>query len=250
MDRENANGNVHVFVDFSNFWYYLCQTYKRIVGKKISEEKFKPLIKALRIILFQGEKYQPETRLIVGSIPSGCDMIWDYLRDQGFQVNLFNRIIVKGNDQGADRLLTKEIGVDNTLHAQMLSVVCDIKMNPKNDDTHTMVLFTGDGNNNHDAGGFKDGFINSTTFPRCVRLALDNGWNVRLYSWKDTCSDKFDEFRSHEGFKHFYLDDFPSMMEIFEPLEPYTRYTVINLIYLYVNKFYCIYCCTQLFTSH
>ena len=94
----------------------------------------------------------------------------------------------------AERGIRREDGkrgeqmVDDTIHAAINNKVLEHMLDAKAAGADakaadaarpTIVLATGDGNNNHD---------NSTTFPRVCMQALKAGFNVELWSWKGTSS--------------------------------------------------------------
>ena len=66
------------------------------------------------------------------------------------------------------------------LHAQILNLLVKYKSRP-DQGQQTLVLVTGDGNNNN----------HLTNFPDVVSSALQNGWMVELWSWQASCSGKF-----------------------------------------------------------
>lgn len=82
------------------------------------------------------------------------------------------------------------------LHSQIQNLVLKYKSNPENFQ-QTLILLSGDGNANDDR----------TSFPEIVTLALENDWNVELWSWKACLSRKFlaiqQEYPSNMKIKYF-----------------------------------------------
>ncbi len=67
---------------------------------------------------------------------------------------------------------------------------------------HSLILITGDGNQNN----------NRTNFPDIVTIALDYGWTVELWSWKSSLSKKFVDLQRKypSKMKINYLDTYRS----------------------------------------
>lgn len=68
----------------------------------------------------------------------------------------------------------KEVFVDDAVHAQML-----FRLLQPRDVGDTMVLVSGDGNNNQ----------GRTSFPGVVRAALQLGWPVHVWTWKESMNN-------------------------------------------------------------
>jgi hypothetical protein len=211
----------HVFVDFSNFWATLGQLRKdnNVEPRSIPESQYRDVLKTLRDTLFPrntaGDALLPETRLAVGSVKSTEQVnqaLWNHVRHD-FNCNLYLRAsstqpagAARGGGVPASGSSSQEVGVDVALHAQILRKICDVKENPRGP-AHILVLLTGDGNNNQSGGGVPDGFVDPTTFPMCIDLALMNGWEVRLFAWEKSCSKSLKAFSGKPRFTLSYLDE-------------------------------------------
>ena len=75
--------------------------------------------------------------------------------------------------------------VDEALHAQMQrEVLRHGQVNLIGRAPQTMVLVTGDGNEN-------GGHAHSTNFPECAAAALRFGWRVEVWAWRESLSANF-----------------------------------------------------------
>ncbi len=92
---------------------------------------------------------------ITGSFPESSHPVWREWQQLGFST----RIARQG----------KEDFVDDSIHAQIARLLL------QKGDPQILVLVTGDGNSNK-------GYSN---FPGLVQNALDRGWIVEIYSWKN-----------------------------------------------------------------
>jgi len=109
------------------------------------------------------------TRVVAGSKPPANSGIWVHWEDTGFKVKICSRDV----DTGAEDL------VDDFLHAQALGAV--LKRHDDEAGTNTLVLCTGDGNDNK---GF-------TSFLDVAEHTARMGWRVEIWSWSWACSRKF-----------------------------------------------------------
>lgn len=55
-----------------------------------------------------------------------------------------------------------------------------------------------------------------TTFPVCVQLALQNGWHVRVYAWRSSCSGIYRDLAEQRTprFSLVFLDEFASVLGV------------------------------------
>lgn len=55
-----------------------------------------------------------------------------------------------------------------------------------------------------------------TTFPVCVQLALQNGWHVRVYAWRSSCSGFYRELAEERTprFTLVFLDEFAGVLGV------------------------------------
>ena len=122
---------------------------------------------------------------VVAGHPSAAPCVVLTIRLCACRVAVCDRHQVRWADRGIRREDGKrgEQMVDDTIHAAINNKVLEHVLEAKGAgdgeavDAPTIVLATGDGNNNHD---------NSTTFPRVCIQALKAGFNVELWSWKGT----------------------------------------------------------------
>ncbi len=106
-------------------------------------------------------------RHVVGSSPSSASPFWDKFKKEGYSVKVLAR------KEGGG-----EVGVDETLHAQILTAIVNT---PASDSTPpTLVLVTGDGNSNG------TGYSN---FTNCATAALKHGWRLELWAWNRSLSN-------------------------------------------------------------
>jgi hypothetical protein len=90
--------------------------------------------------------------------------------------------------------------VDDALIAQIQNSLLTFSSPPH--PVHTLILLTGDGNENYGRASFYDS----------VGKALMQGWKVELWSWKRAMSQNYKNYQSSycdtDRFKIFYLDDY------------------------------------------
>lgn len=90
--------------------------------------------------------------------------------------------------------------VDDAIIAQINNAVLKFQTPPN--PQHTLILMTGDGNQN----------LGRTNFLDCVDNALRRGWKVEVWSWRASTSRKYLEMAQHYGkegvFKVVYLDSY------------------------------------------
>ena len=203
-----SRGNVHCFVDFSNFWYGLTNRLKDTGNNNELHPSTPAYITRcqqtfanLNKVLVGGfDEQRIRSRIAVGSVlSSNNEQLWDQLRSEGFRVNLFAR--AKNGH---------EVANDCALHAQILAQIANPIRNPAAS-LPTLILLTGDGNDNVGGGGVKDNFEETTNFPNCVQAALDCKWLVIQYCWSWSCSAAYKKIiQTHPHRRNYqlvYLDD-------------------------------------------
>lgn len=112
-----------------------------------------------------------EERVLCGSAREGNERdqrMWQPWRDANYEVDIEVR------HPGAG-----EQGVDDRIHAAALRTA-----SKRFNDDRTLIIVTGDGNDNH----------GRTTFPEVVNAALQGGWVVEMYTWRHSCSRKLLDF--------------------------------------------------------
>jgi hypothetical protein len=105
-------------------------------------------------------------RHVVGSNMSSASPFWDKFKKEGYSVKVLAR------KEGGG-----EVGVDETLHAQILTAIVTTPASRR--ETPTLVLVTGDGNSN-------EGYSSFTT---CAKAALQHGWRLELWAWNRSLSN-------------------------------------------------------------
>ena len=119
---------------------------------------------------------------VAGSVPPPGDEVWSYLRDHGVaKPVLYERV---SNFDGS----TREQGVDERIHLAMAHAILD-------EQPGTMALLTGDGKE------YEEG----VSFPASLRRAINKGWKVELYGWKESTSRALRETVTSGGGEIFAL---------------------------------------------
>jgi hypothetical protein len=116
----------------------------------------------------------------VGSVPPDFGYVWDRLRAAGVKVELFERGLGSGREQG----------VDQCLQVHMLRAGFDSVPG-------VAVLMTGDGAGYEEGRGFRADL---------ERLA-NTGWGIEVLSWRSACNRGLREFAESNGI-FVALDDF------------------------------------------
>ena len=135
-----------------------------------------------------------EHAIAVGSVPPELRHVWNRLENQGVTVQLLERGVIQGREQG----------VDQSLQTAILRDVLDYKENPG-----TAVLTTGDG------AGFADGVGFHADLERMRR----RGWRIEVLSWRHSCNRRMREWAEQYGL-FIALDDFYDSVTFLEPPAP------------------------------
>jgi hypothetical protein len=117
------------------------------------------------------------TRILAGSVPPGNEALWQTVRDLGYDTDLLIRV-----EQDDGRL--GEQAVDEMLHLKIANAVLD------HEPPQTLVIASG------------DGLVSKwgTSFPGQAERALKRGWNVEVWSWKETLTGQYDRLcREYQG---------------------------------------------------
>ena len=135
--------------------------------------------------------------LAVGSIPPPLRRVWDKLRRQGVEVQLYDRVEAEKKEQEIpDRLLQLEMLRDGFDH---------------NGDPGTAVLLTGDG-----AGYYKGPGVG---FHKELERIHKRGWRIEVLSWEHSCNPRMRKWAEDNG-KFIALDDFYESVTFVEKSEP------------------------------
>jgi hypothetical protein len=111
---------------------------------------------------------EPLTRVLGGSGPAGSDDLWSYARQAGYDTDLLHRVEKLDGRIG-------EQGVDEVLHLKIANALLD------HEPPQRLVVCTGDARDS-DFG---------TSFKSQIERALRRGWQVRVWSWRDQLSGRF-----------------------------------------------------------
>ena len=118
----------------------------------------------------------------VGSVPPELRAVWNKLEGLDVEVELFERGVSSGQEQG----------VDQALQTSMLRDLVDYNGNPG-----IVVLLTGDG------AGFYDG----VGFHADIERMHKRGWKIEVLAWQDSCNRRMRNWVEQNG--HFIcLDDY------------------------------------------
>ncbi|MDP2437318.1 MAG: NYN domain-containing protein, partial [archaeon] len=181
---------IHVFVDNSNI---------------LNGSKFKlstGRLDVTRLVEVVEDDRRASKRLIGGSTPPDLKAYWDKWRSLGYTVRLSQRAPGVG-----------EVFVDDMIIGELNSVLID-----RNGSGDTIVLLTGDGNNNQDHTMLPHRVTeaNNNTFPAAVLRALTCGFRIEVWSWEACVSKRYREIQqcySDTGcFKLCYLDQYASYL--------------------------------------
>ena len=135
-----------------------------------------------------------ERAVAVGSVPPELRYVWNRLENEGVTVQLLERGMLGGGEQGVDQLLQTAMLRDGFRY---------------NGDPGIAVLLTGDG------AGFADG----VGFHADLELMHNRGWRIEVLSWRHSCNRRMREWAEQNG-KFIALDDFYDSVTFLEPPAP------------------------------
>ena len=135
-----------------------------------------------------------ERAVAVGSVPPELRYVWNRLENEGVTVQLLERGMLGGGEQGVDLLLQTAMLRDGFRY---------------NGDPGIAVLLTGDG------AGFADG----VGFHADLELMHNRGWRIEVLSWRHSCNRRMREWAEQNG-KFIALDDFYDSITFLEPPAP------------------------------
>jgi len=128
-------------------------------------------IDTLAHLLEAGRPYSSlgvKTRFVSGSKPPENMNMWDQWKKCGYHTEVHYR----------DPTTNQETSIDTVCCAAILQCIMDHQNDAMG---HTLVLATGDGNDNNG--------VNS--FTKCVKSAVANGIRVEVWAWKNSCNQIF-----------------------------------------------------------
>ncbi|CAF1387245.1 unnamed protein product [Adineta steineri] len=133
------------------------------------------------------------TRIVGGTKPPENVRVWREWDSNGYKCMVIDRAATG-----------KESALDDLLHAQILILLRKYEIYNRQ---QVLVLVTGDGNTNYNRGGFLN----------VVEIALKDKWNVELWSWELSLSQRFFEIQKL----------FPTQLTI-KYLDPLRKYEIYN----------------------
>ena len=133
--------------------------------------------------------------MAAGSIPPELSHLWNWLENQGVEVELFDR---GGRDRGEQEI------PDRWLQLRMLEDMAD-----SIDDPGIVALLTGDG----------AGYVEGRGFHRTLERMHRMGWRVEVLSWVRSCRRGMREWAQENGV-FVPLDDFYESITFMEPSRP------------------------------
>lgn len=176
--------NVHVFVDNSNIYLGAQLTRGADGGPSTRDLSVRLKVSALAGAVVNSRCCR--NRIVFGSKPPANNAVWMKWKDAGFRVHAFDRAPHRG-----------EVLVDDGLLSMINEAIAQ-----HSQQSHTLVLLTGDGNDNH----------GRASFAKSVELALRHGWKVEVWAWKLCTNSKYREMqKAYADYGHFslnYLDEF------------------------------------------
>eukprot|EP01033_Poteriospumella_lacustris_P000882 gene882-635_t len=176
--------NVHVFVDNSNIYLGAQLTRGADGGPSTRDLSVRLKVSALAGAVVNSRCCR--SRIVFGSKPPANNAVWMKWKDAGFRVHAFDRAPHRG-----------EVLVDDGLLSMINEAIAQ-----HSQQSHTLVLLTGDGNDNH----------GRASFAKSVELALRHGWKVEVWAWKLSTNVKYREmqkaYADYGRFSLNYLDEF------------------------------------------
>ena len=183
MIRQCKQNQVSIFIDVSNIACGIQWT------ESTTDRKFSTYLNIKTLIeIVVGLRTQRRV-VAAGSSPPLNHTFWRQFGDKA-EINVLPR-----NPQPDGSSV--ETGVDEILHQAMLADVQNIGLNL---DEQTMILVSGDGNDNYGR---------ATSFLTVVNMALDKGWKIEIWGWQRTISRSYHDDiqqRNPKALQIFYLD--------------------------------------------
>lgn len=169
---------VYIYIDNSNLW---IEAKKHPIRKRSfmtntkEDHRIRIEIGKLTEVVAAGRTVKEG--FLYGSRPPPADTVWEKMRKQGFEVQVYDRSKVTGKEKKVDTKLVADVSVK----------ACTT---PK-EERSTMVIITGD----------------ADMIP-AIDVALQNEWNVEVAMWEHAMSNELKELARKGGrIKLRYLDD-------------------------------------------
>jgi hypothetical protein len=184
VTQEAGSIGAHIFIDNSNIFE----------GARRAAETREPEAVRGAVRLYYRNFFrliedgvEPLTRVLGGSGPAGSDDLWSYARQAGYDTDLLRRV---EKDDGR----IGEQGVDEVLHLKIANALLD------HEPPQRLVVCTGDARDSEFG----------TSFKSQIERALRRGWQVRVWSWRDQLSGRFQNLveRSKGAMTISFLDSY------------------------------------------
>eukprot|EP01040_Poterioochromonas_malhamensis_P010333 gene10333-11240_t len=208
---ELSKSKIHIFIDQSNISVSSQYIYNPVTSKVDRDIRQRVNPRQLHTIITSGRTVK--TRVIFGSksssesngkgVSNNSDhYIWKKWEELQYQVAYTIR-----------EPKNKEQFVDDALIAQIGSAILGNESFP--DSPQTLVLLTGDGNDNY----------GRASFFKTVQQALLHKWKVEIWTWSIACSENYKQLqKAYSGtglFELIYLDDYRDIVTYVYQPQPY-----------------------------
>ena len=176
--------DAHIFIDNSNIFQG---------ARRAAEIREPDAVRQAVRVYYQNffrlieDGVNPLTRVLGGSGPAGNEELWNYARQAGYDTDLLRPV---AKDDGS----IGEQGVDEILHLKIANALLD------HEPPQRLIVCTGDARES-DFG---------TSFKSQIERALRRGWQVRVWSWRDQLSGRFQNLveRSQGAMTISFLDPY------------------------------------------
>jgi hypothetical protein len=192
---------LHIFIDLSNIFIasqYISTGQEALSSSSSRRKRKEEVIRDIRIRvkIEELDKLISSGRTIHEKMVFGSESALDNAGRMWKKWSFLNYKIAFSRRKKGEN----EQFVDDALIAQIQNSLLTFSSPPH--PVHTLILLTGDGNENFGRASFYDS----------VGKALMQGWKVELWSWKRAMSQNYKNYQSSycdtDRFKIFYLDDY------------------------------------------
>ena len=182
---------VFIYWDNSNIFISAQQAAAELEGDAV---RYRVRLHFRNLLTLAAAGRDIEHAVAVGSVPPELRHIWNRLENEGVTVQLLERGVIQGREQG----------VDQALQTAMLRDAFDHNGNPG-----IAVLLTGDG----------AGFDSGVGFHADLERMRRRGWRIEVLSWRHSCNRRMREWAEQYGV-FIALDDFYDSVTFLEPPAP------------------------------
>ena len=186
MSSAMRKENIYIFIDNSNLWIQGQRTYAKRAGMSVmSDPTWRFDAGRLKTILIENSGFRDEENTpneevyLYGSIPPPVDTVWDKIKSQKIEVQVFQR----------SSITNREKLVDSTIVAESVERACIAQAQGT---SGTFVLVSGDAD-----------------MLAAVRVIAGKGFDVHVWSWKNALSSVYSTERQSVAKVHEldkYLD--------------------------------------------